>query len=135
MNLLQICYDFSYQLATNFYGFKYGIDLSHMTCHVSIFVTLALSCVCVRSPKTYVWHAMSASVTEHWQEGPKVWTKNIRRINLWRKFFEGLKVNITIFMRIKNIFNPRKYSWFWFIVYFIIWFLYGYNIEHCWTWS
>lgn len=60
--------------------------------------------------KTFMWHATSTSVNGCWQEGPKVWSKNINRIILWRKYFVGLKMKITIiFMKTKKIFNPKFY--------------------------
>lgn len=35
-----------------------------------------------------------------------MWMKHIRRTILWRKFLEGLKVELAIFRETKNLLNP-----------------------------
>ena len=44
---LEISSNFSYELATKFYGFMYDVDLIHVACHNSIFAMMTLSCVCL----------------------------------------------------------------------------------------
>jgi len=44
------------------------------------------------------------------KEGPKVKMENFWRTKSWRKFLEGLKQKVGIFIGAKNIFNPIIYK-------------------------
>ena len=43
------------------------------------------------------------------KEGPNVYMKKKLGTKSWRKYLEGLKRKVDIFIGTKNIFNPNKY--------------------------
>jgi len=47
------------------------------------------------------------------KEGPKVKMENFRGTKSWRKILEGLKWKVSIFIGIKNIFNPQNINTFY----------------------